>query len=361
MSESNTTVPVPDDLPEMEYRFMGKTGLQISAIALGGWLTYGGHVGDEKTFACLKAAFDAGINFFDCAEGYAGGESEKVMGRAIKHFGWNRNDIVVSTKIYWGTHNSSLPAPRNKINNLGLSRKHLLEATRASLSRLQLSYVDILYAHRPDRHTPIEETVRAFNHLIATGQALYWGTSEWLAIEIEEACGVAERLGLVGPVVEQPGYNLLRRDKVEREFQDAGLYTRRGLGLTIFSPLQGGVLTGKYLGGVPADSRLGASEDPYVRGLRESVGSEAWGEQQRKVEALAGVAARLGTDVATLSMAWVLCNAHVSSAITGASRPEQIFRSVRALAVYRGLEREVLEEIDGIVGNKPAELTMRFG
>ncbi|KAF2850059.1 Aldo/keto reductase [Plenodomus tracheiphilus IPT5] len=352
---------MPTDLPEMEYRFLGKSGLQISAISLGGWLTYGGHVGDENTFACLKAAFDAGINFFDCAEGYAGGESEKVMGRAIKHFGWNRNDIVVSTKIYWGTHNSSLPAPRNKINNLGLSRKHLIEATAASLSRLQLSYVDIIYAHRPDRHTPIEETVRAFNHLITTGQTLYWGTSEWLASEIEEAWSVADRLGLIGPIVEQPGYSLLRREKVDEEFKNAGLYTRRGLGLTIFSPLQGGLLTGKYVDGVPEDSRLRTSEDPYIQGLIKTIGSESWNATQEKVRKLMGIAERVGTDVATLCMAWVLCNERVTSAITGASRPEQIWKSVRALAVYRGLTKETLEEIEGVVGNKPGELIMRFG
>jgi len=340
---------------------MGKSGLQISAISLGGWLTYGGHVGDDNTFACLKAAFDAGINFFDCAEGYAKGESEKVMGRAIKHFNWNRNDIVVSTKIYWGTHNSSLPSPRNKINNLGLSRKHLIEATEASLERLQLSYVDILYAHRPDRYTPIEETVRAFNYLISTGKTFYWGTSEWLASEIEEAWAVADRLGLIGPIVEQPGYSLLRPQKVDQEFKDAGLYTRRGLGLTIFSPLQGGLLTGKYVDGVPEDSRLRVSDDPYIQSVMKGVGSDAWNEQQGKIKKLMDVAKKLDTDVATLSMAWVLSNKNVSSAITGASRPEQIYQTVKAVDVYRKLTKENLEEIEQVMGSKPEALTMRFG
>ncbi|KAI4960784.1 hypothetical protein J4E86_002409 [Alternaria arbusti] len=357
MSESE----VPKDLPEMEYRFMGKSGLQISAISLGGWLTYGGHVGDDNTFACLKAAFDAGINFFDCAEGYAKGESEKVMGRAIKHFNWNRNDIVVSTKIYWGTHNSALPSPRNKINNLGLSRKHLIEATEASLERLQLSYVDILYAHRPDRYTPIEETVRAFNYLINTGKTFYWGTSEWLASEIEEAWAVADRFGLIGPIVEQPGYSLLRPQKVDQEFKDAGLYTRRGLGLTIFSPLQGGLLTGKYVDGVPEDSRLRVSDDPYIQSVMKGVGSDAWNEQQGKIKKLMEVAKKLDTDVATLSMAWVLSNKNVSSAITGASRPEQIYQTVKAVDVYRKLTKENLEEIEQVMGSKPEALTMRFG
>ncbi|KAH6876067.1 NADP-dependent oxidoreductase domain-containing protein [Alternaria rosae] len=351
----------PKDLPEMEYRFVGKSGLQISAISLGGWLTYGGHVGDDNTFACLKAAFDAGINFFDCAEGYAKGESEKVMGRAIKHFNWNRNDIVVSTKIYWGTHNSALPSPRNKINNLGLSRKHLIEATEASLERLQLSYVDILYAHRPDRYTPIEETVRAFNYLINTGKTFYWGTSEWLASEIEEAWAVADRLGLIGPVVEQPGYSLLRPQKVDQEYKDAGLYTRRGLGLTIFSPLQGGLLTGKYVDGVPEDSRLRVSDDPYIQSVMKGVGSDAWNEQQGKIKKLMDIAKKLDTDVATLSMAWVLSNKNVSSAITGASRPDQIYQTVKAVDVYRKLTKENLEEIEEVMGSKPEALTMRFG
>ncbi|KAF1925512.1 Aldo/keto reductase [Didymella exigua CBS 183.55] len=352
---------VPKDLPEMEYRFVGRSGLQISAISLGGWLTYGGHVGDENTFACLKAAFDAGINFFDAAESYSGGESERVMGRAIKHFGWSRNDIVVSTKIYWGTHNSSLPSPRNKINNLGLSRKHLIEGTEAALERLQLTYVDIIYAHRPDRHTPIEETVRGFNFLINTGKALYWGTSEWLPSEIEEAWAVADRLGLIGPVVEQPGYSLLRREKVDDEFRNAKLFERRGLGLTVFSPLAGGLLTGKYIDGVPEDSRLNTSTDPYIQGVIKTVGTPAWTEQQGKIRALMRVAESLDTDVATLSMAWVLSNKHVTSAITGASRPEQIFQTVQALHVYRKLTPDVLDEIERIFKNKPAQLTPRFG
>ncbi|KAJ4304642.1 hypothetical protein N0V90_000168 [Kalmusia sp. IMI 367209] len=348
-------------IPEMEYRFVGESGLQVSAISIGGWITYGGLLEEEKTLACLKAAYDAGINFFDCAEGYAGGESEKAMGRAIKHFGWRRNDIVVSTKINWGAANSGFEGPRTKINNIGLSRKHIIEGTQASLERLQLDYVDILYAHRPDRHTPIAETVRAFNHLIDTGKALYWGTSEWLASEIEEAWAVADRLGLVGPIVEQPGYSLLRRDKVDGEFANAKLYQRRGLGLTIFSPLAGGLLTGKYVDGVPEDSRLRTSDEPAVKNIIGKVGSREWDEQQGKVRALVGIAERLGTNVATLSMAWVLCNKAVSSAITGASRPEQIWQTVHAVAVYKKLTPEVLEEIEEIMKNKPEELTKRFG
>jgi len=284
------------------------------------------------------------------------------MGRAIKHFGWKRNDIVVSTKINWGAANSGHhhQSPRAKINNLGLSRKHLIEGTDASLARLQLSYVDILYAHRPDRQTPIEETVRAFNFLINTGKALYWGTSEWLATEIEEAWAVADRLGLIGPIVEQPGYSL-RREKVDGEFRNAGLYSRRGLGLTIFSPLAGGLLTGKYIDGLPEDSRLRTSDDPAVQAVIQKVGTAEWDEQQSKVKKLMEVAEGLGTDVATLSMAWVLSNKEVSSAIGGASRPDQIWQIVKAVEVYQRLDQQVLEEIERIMGNKPETVTQRFG
>ncbi|KAL1600625.1 hypothetical protein SLS60_007011 [Paraconiothyrium brasiliense] len=349
-------------IPEMEYRFVGRSGLQVSAISLGGWITYGGNINDEATFDCLKAAYQAGINFFDCAEGYQDGESEKVIGRAIKHFGWKRNDLVISTKINWGAaHSAHVGSPRAKVNNLGLSRKHLIEGTEASLERLQLSYVDLLYAHRPDRHTPIEETVRAMNFLINTGKALYWGTSEWLATEIEEAWAVADRLGLIGPIVEQPGYSLLRREKVDGEFKNAGLYSRRGLGLTPFSPLAGGLLTGKYIDGIPEDSRLKTSDEPAVQTLLKKRETPVWDEEQGKIKKLMGIAERLGTNVATLSMAWVLANENVASAITGASRPEQIWQTVHAVAVYKKLTPDVLQEIETIFGNKPEEVTKRFG
>ncbi|KAK3197549.1 hypothetical protein GRF29_216g552527 [Pseudopithomyces chartarum] len=316
-------------IPEMEYRFVGRSGLQVSAVSLGGWITYGGNLDEEKTYECLKAAYDAGINFFDCAESYQDGASELIMGKAIKHFGWQRNDLVISTKINWGAaHSAHQGSPRARVNNLGLSRKHLIEGTEASLRRLQLSYVDLLYAHRPDRNTPIEETVRAFNYLINTGKALYWGTSEWLASEIEEAWAVADRLGLIGPIVEQPGYSLLRRDKVDGEFQNAGLYSRRGLSLTIFSPLAGGLLTGKYVDGIPEDSRLNTSDEPAVQVILKKRGTPAWDEEQNKIRKLIAIAERLGTNVATLAMAWVLANDN---------------------------------EIEEIFGNKPEAVTKRFG
>jgi aryl-alcohol dehydrogenase-like predicted oxidoreductase len=203
--------------------------------------------------------------------------------------------------------------------------------------------------------------VRAFNHIINTGKALYWGTSEWLASEIEEAWAVADRLGLIGPIVEQPGYSLLRREKVDEEYRNANLYARRGLGLTIWSPLAGGLLTGKYVDGIPPDSRMAQSNDPVTQAVVKSVGSEKWNKEQGSVKKLMKVAERLGTDVATLSLAWVLKNEHISSAITGASRPEQLYQTVKAVSVKKQLTKEILDEIEEIMGNKPADLPMRFG
>ncbi|TVY53416.1 putative voltage-gated potassium channel subunit beta [Lachnellula cervina] len=315
----------PEGLPKMEYRFLGRSGLQVSAISLGGWLTYGGHVENENTFACMKAAYDVGINFFDCAEGYSGGESERVMGEAIKKFKWKRNDIVVSTKIYWGAANGE-----NPVNNVGLSRKHIVEGVNASLERLGLDYVDLIYAHRPDRNTPIEETVRAFNHIIDTGKAFYWGTSEWNADEIATAWRVADKLGL-------------------------------SLGLTTFSPLKQGFLTGKYNDGIPSGSRLGSgSDDAFIKMMNKKVGSESWKEDIANVQKLKPIADKLGISQATLAYAWVLSNKNVSSAITGASRPEQVYESVKAFEAVKKLTPEVLKEIDDVLGNKPAVFTRRF-
>jgi len=344
----------PEGLPKMEYRFLGRSGLKVSAISLGGWLTYGGHVKNDDTYACMKAAYDVGINFFDCAEGYSGGESEVVMGEAIKKYGWKRNDLVISTKIYWGGDFGE-----NPVNNVGLSRKHVIEGLNASLGRLGLEYVDIVYAHRPDRNTPIEETVRAFNYLINAGKAFYWGTSEWNADEIATAWRFADKLGLIGPIVEQPQYNMLARTKVEVEF--AHLYEEIGLGLTIFSPLKGGILTGKYNSGIPSDSRLGASSDPFVKQMNENFGNEDWKGQLKMVEQLKPIVSKLDITLANLAYAWVLKNPRVSSAITGASRPEQVYESVKALSAVKLLTDEIMAEIDQIIGNKPKEMIRRFG
>lgn len=240
------------------------------------------------------------IHSFDCAEGYSEGNSERVMGQAIKKFGWKRNDLVISTKINWGAAHGS-----NPVNNVGLSRKHIIEGVDNALERLQLSYVDLIYAHRPDRNTPIEETVRAFNHVINTGKAFYWGTSEWSADEIATAWRFADKLGLIGPVMEQPGYNMLNRNKVEKEFEH--LYPEYGLGLTIFSPLKIGILTGKYNEGIPEDSRLGKSDDPFVTAMNKRFGDEDWKKDIEIVRKLKPVAEKLGMRYVSFSFCVFVC------------------------------------------------------
>ncbi|KAF2125895.1 voltage-gated potassium channel subunit beta-1 channel subunit beta-1 [Dothidotthia symphoricarpi CBS 119687] len=332
----------------MQYRRLGNSGLHVSALGLGGWLTFGGHVENEQTFTCMNRAYTSGITFFDTAESYSGGQSEIIMGQAIKKFGWKRSDIVISTKLNYGAANGDV-----LVNNHGLSRKHIIEGLRASLNRLDLEYVDIVYAHRPDRLTPMEETVRAFNYVIEQrGWALYWGTSEWAADEIAEACGVAKQLGLVGPVVEQPQYNLLAREKVEGEFQR--LYSRFGIGLTVFSPLKFGVLSGKYDDSPeapPVGSRFSNKNDRFVDGMREAYGNEEWRGMIGKARKLKPIADRLGISQAQLSLAWCLKNPNVSSVITGASRPEQIVENCAALQALDKLTPEVMKEIDEIVGS----------
>lgn len=344
-----------EELPPMEYRSLGRSGLKVSAISLGGWVTYGGQTGDDVAFECMKAAYDAGINFFDCAEAYAEGKSEIVMGKAIKHYGWKRNDLVISTKVYWGGAFGD-----NPVNNKGLSRKHIIEGTAAALERLQLDYVDLLYCHRPDRETPIEETVRAMNYLINTGKCFYWGTSEWNTEEIAIAHQVADRLGLIGPLMEQCQYNMLVRQKIEGDY--LSLYKYYGLGTTIFSPLKAGVLTGKYNDSIPADSRFATAPDNFSKGRAKQVEGkdEAWLKEVAQVKSLEPIAKKLDTDMATLAMAWVISNPNISSAITGASKVEQVGKSVRALSLYPKITQEIKDEIDQILGNKPAALVSRF-
>ncbi|KAJ9156638.1 Aldo/keto reductase [Pleurostoma richardsiae] len=341
------------ETPEMEYRFLGRSGLKVSAISLGGWLTYGGHVDREGTYACMKAAYDCGVNFFDCAEAYAGGESEKVMGEAIRKYGWKRNDIVISTKLYWGNAFGT-----NQVNNTGLSRKHVIEGMNMALERLGLEYVDLIYAHRPDRHTPMEETVRAFNHLINTGKAFYWGTSEWNADEIAQAWRYADKLGLIGPVMEQPAYNMIDRAKVEQEF--AHLYPEVGLGLTVFSPMRQGILSGKYKDGIPDNSRFAQTQVEFIAGYWKRTGKEKWEEVVKQVNKLEPIAQKLGIKMSVLALAWVLANPNVSSAITGASSQDQVYENVQAVEAYKKLTPEILAEIDEILQNKPPAITMRF-
>ncbi|KAL3443307.1 NADP-dependent oxidoreductase domain-containing protein [Aspergillus insuetus] len=340
----------PNKNKDMIYRRVGNSGLHVSALGLGGWLTFGGHVDNEVAFQCMKQAYDCGINFFDTAESYAGGESEVVMGQAIRRYGWKRNDIVISTKLNWGLANGEI-----LINNHGLSRKHIIEGTQASLKRLQLDYVDIIYAHRPDRLTPMEETVRAFNFVIDKGWAFYWGTSEWSADEIAEACGIAKNLGLIAPIVEQPLYNMLDRGKVEGQYQR--LYSRFGLGLTTFSPLKMGLLSGKYNNATaqpPPGSRFAESQDKFVNGARETWESEQWAGKIKIINGLQSIADSLEVKLSQLALAWCLKNENVSSVITGASRPEQVIDNVKSLEVLPKLTPEIMAQIDEYLQNKPA-------
>lgn len=262
-------------------------------------------------------------------------------------------DHELTRQIYWGTAFGD-----NPVNNKGLSRKHVVEGTNAALRRLRLDYVDLIYAHRPDRRTPMEEIVRAFNHLIDTGKAFYWGTSEWSADEIAQAWRVADRLGLVGPVMEQPAYNMLDRVKVEGEF--AHLYRDPGLGLTVFSPMKQGILSGKYRDGIPEDSRFAQKTVEYINGWWQTNGKEKWDGIVETVNKLQPIAERLGVKQSQLALAWVLSNENVSSAITGASSPQQVYENVGAVAVVDKLTPEILKEIDEILNNKPPELPLRF-
>jgi voltage-dependent potassium channel beta subunit len=324
----------------MEYRHLGSSGLMVSALSLGAWVTYGSQVGEDVAHDCMVAAFEAGVNFFDNAEAYASGEAETVMGNVVKRTGWKRSDLVVSTKVFWGGKGP---------NARGLSRKHVVEGTEAALERLQMDYVDLVFCHRPDPRTPIEETVRAMNFLIDQGKAFYWGTSEWSAEQIMAAVAVARRERLIPPQMEQPQYNMLHRDRVEREY--ARLYDEIGLGTTIWSPLASGLLTGKYDDGIaPDDSRANARGMEWLRD--RLLGEEAVGHLDA-VKALAGVAEDLGCTRAQLAIAWCLKNSNVSTVITGASRPEQVTENMKALEVAKKLKRPVLDRIEQILGNKP--------
>jgi voltage-dependent potassium channel beta subunit len=323
----------------MEYRFLGNSGLKVSALSFGAWVTFGPQMNEDKAAECMRAAWDAGVNFFDNAEVYAAGVAEQIMGSVLAKSGWKRSDYLVSTKIFWGGEGP---------NDRGLSRKHILEGTDAALARLQLDYVDLIFCHRADLHTPIEETVRAMNHVINQGKALYWGTSEWPAERILEAYHVARRERLVPPTMEQPQYNLVHRDRFEREY--APLYDRIGLGTTIWSPLASGLLTGKYSDGIPDGSRSTLEGYEWLRSRLEGPEAEA---QIEKVRRLTPIADELGCSMAQLAIAWCLANPNVSTVITGASRVEQVQENMKAMEVSEQLTPEVLDRIEEIVGNKP--------
>jgi voltage-dependent potassium channel beta subunit len=320
---------------EMIYRRLGRTGLKVSVLSFGSWVTFKDQLDVARAKDCLEAAYDAGVNFFDNAEAYAGGESERIMGEAIRELGWPRNRYVVSTKFFWGLDD-------DPNTNHTLNRKYLTEAIDASLERFGLDHLDLIYCHRADPETPIEETVRAMSDAIERGKAHYWGTSEWTADEIRAAWDVADRHGWHRPVVEQPQYNLFHRRRVEKEY--ARLYEDIGLGTTIWSPLASGLLTGKYLEGVPGDSR-GALQG--YEWLQPHLTDE---QKNAAVKQLIELAEELGGTVAQLAIAWCAHNPNVSSVITGASRVEQVHENMRALELLPKLTDDVLERIEDIVG-----------
>jgi voltage-dependent potassium channel beta subunit len=327
----------------MEYRHLGKSGLEISALSLGAWVTIGGQIGEDTSYQCMQAAYDAGVNFFDNAESYAQGNAEIVMGNIIKKAGWKRSDLVISTKIFWGG---------NKPNQTGLSRKHILEGMQASLARMQMDYFDLIFCHRPDIYTPIEETVRAMTYLINQGYAFYWGTSEWRADQIMEAHSLARQYNLEPPSMEQPQYNMFHREKVEHEF--SRLYTEIGLGTTIWSPLASGILTGKYNHGIPADTRVSLAGYEW---LREEFEGEKSQQRIEKVKRLTPIAENLGLTIAQMAIAWCLKNSNVSTVITGASKPEQVSQNMKALDFVEKLTPEVMEQIESILQNKPKPIS----
>ena len=326
----------------MQYRYLGNSGLKVSALSFGAWVTFGDQIGEDVATDLMKTAYDHGVNFFDNAEGYSAGKAETMMGNVIKKQGWKRSDLVVSTKIFWGGDGP---------NDLGLSRKHIIEGTKAAIERFQMDYVDLVFCHRPDPHTPVEETVRAMNFLLDQGLAFYWGTSEWSAEQIRQAYEVARREHLVPPLMEQPQYNMLVRERVETEYQP--LYRDFKLGLTTWSPLSSGLLSGKYNDGIPEDSRINT---PGYEWLRERFESEEGQKQLETARKLAGVADDLGCSTAQLALAWCLKNPDVSTVITGASKAEQVTQNMEALDVVDKLTDDVMNRIEEVLDNKPASM-----
>jgi voltage-dependent potassium channel beta subunit len=318
----------------MEYRRLGRSGLQVSTLSFGSWVSFGGQLGVDTAMECLDAAHQAGVNFYDNAESYAGGKSESIMGDAIAQLGWERQSYVISTKVFWGLYDE--PNMKNT-----LTRKYLMQAIDGSLERLGLDFVDHLFCHRADPSTPIEETVWAMSDIVSSGKALYWGTSEWAPDEIRAAWEIAERHHLHKPVMEQPQYNLLHRMRVEFEY--ARLYDEIGLGLTIWSPLASGLLSGKYLDGTPDDSRAKLPGYEWLQGMLTDP------KTNEKVRKLKVVADDLGCTLAQLSLAWCTKNKHVSTVITGASKASQVRENMAALEVADRLDADVIARIEAAV------------
>ena len=319
----------------MNYRHLGKSGLQLSELSFGAWVTFAQQISNETAEELMTIAYDAGVNFFDNAEAYASGQAEVVMGNILKKKGWGRDTFVVSSKVFWG---GELP------NQEGLSRKHVMDACHAALRRLQVEYLDLYFCHRPDPNTPLEETVRAMSDLMAQGKVLYWGTSEWSAESIRQAHQIARDLRLVPPTMEQPEYNMFDREKVETEF--APLYEEVGLGTTTWSPLASGLLTGKYNEGDPGGTRISL---PNYSWLRDQFETDEAHRRLGKVKELAQVAGDLGATLPRLGLAWCLKNPHVSSVITGASQPAQVKENMKAGELVKKLTPEVMQRIDQIL------------
>ena len=327
---------------EMEYRRMGKTGLQLSVLSYGSWVTFHKQIDDSIADELMGIAYDHGVNFFDNAEVYAAGQSELLMGRVLKKKNWDRTSYTVSSKAFFGWRGK-----QNKPNQTGLSRKHLTEACHEALQRLQLDYLDIFFCHRPDKNVPIEEVVWTMNILIQQGKILYWGTSEWSAAEIMEAHRAAAQYGLIGPSVEQPQYNLLERDKMEYEY--LMIFKTVGMGTTIWSPLASGLLTGKYNQGIPENSRFALQGFDWLK--------DRWmvDDKLDKVRQLGELAAELDTSTATLSIAWCVANPNVTTAILGATKKEQLLENLKALDVLPKLDGNMLARIDEIMKTRPRQ------
>jgi voltage-dependent potassium channel beta subunit len=320
----------------MNYRHLGKSGLRISELSLGAWLTYGGQVGEEIAEKCMIAAYDSGVNFFDNAEGYSNGNAEVVVGNVLKKLGWKHESYIISTKIYWGGKGP---------NEHGLSYKHIIEGVNKSLRRFQLEYVDLVFCHRYDPETPIEEVVWAMNQVIQQGKAFYWGTSEWPAASIMRADAIARQNGLRPPSMEQPQYNMIYRERVEKEFKP--LFSELGIGTTTWSPLLSGLLTGKYIEGIPEGSRLTLESMGWARGFAKQE------DVINKIRNIKSYSDELGIPMSQLALAWCLKNPDVSTVITGASRVEQVHQNMKAIELAPQLTPEIMLRIDNILGNKP--------
>ena len=322
----------------MRYRNLGKSGLKVSELSYGSWVTFSFQLDTELATEMLKIAYDSGVNFFDNAEVYADGESEVIMGKALKTLGFTRDTYCVSSKAFWG---GQLPTQR------GLSAKHLTDACNAALRRLQVDYLDLFFCHRPDPETPIEETVRAMHALVMQGKIIYWGTSEWEVTQIEEAYQIAEKHYLTPPTMEQPEYNMFNRSKMEKEYLD--LFNKRGLGTTIWSPLASGLLTGKYKNGIPEDTRMNLSGYEFLRQRLESEEGRAMVDKAKKLEELADTA---GISLVNVALGWCLQNKNVSTVILGASKPEQLKQNLKTLDYLDQFDDSLMQQIDEIISNQ---------